>query len=66
MFDYQFQAAKAEGTGIYSQSAFQKLGFETIASIRYEDYKRKEDDNYNVFGSTGIHQTLNLFIKRSS
>ena len=62
-YDYFFKVAKAEASGIYSQSAFKKLGFETCASFPYEDYKYKDPEGNNIFGRTGIHKTIDFVAK---
>ena len=59
-FLIDYKVAKAEASSIYSQSAFKKLGFETLASVRYEDYKGKDTEGNNVFGKTGIHKTIDF------
>ena len=56
--------AKAEVSGIYSQAAFEKLGFETLSSFPYEDYKYKDPEGNNVFGRTGVHKTIDFVAKR--
>ena len=57
------KVAKAEASSIYSQAAFKKLGFETLASVPYEDYKGKDSEGNNVFGKTGIHKTIDFVAK---
>ena len=59
-----FKAAKAEASGIYSQAAFKKLGFETLASFPYQEFKGKDAEGNNVFAKTGIHKSLD-FVARS-
>ena len=59
-----FKAAKAEASGIYSQAAFKNLGFETLASFPYQEFKGKDAEGNNVFAKTGIHKTLD-FVARS-
>ena len=54
---------KAEASGIYSQAAFKKLGFETLSRFSYEDYKYKDPEGQNVFGKTGIHTTIDFVAK---
>ena len=58
------KAAKAEASSIYSQSAFRKLGFETLACYPYEDYCGKDSDGNNVFSGTGIHKTIDFMSRK--
>merc|ERR1712150_242482 len=57
------KVAKAEASGIYSQAAFKKLGFETLSRFPYEDYKYKDPEGSNVFERTGIHKTIDFVAK---
>ena len=54
------QAAKSEASGIYSQAAFKRLGFETLASFPYKDYEGKDWEGNNVFEKTGVHKTVDF------
>ena len=60
----RLKAAKAEASSIYSQSAFRKLGFETLACYPYEDYCGKDSDGNNVFSGTGIHKTIDFMSRK--
>lgn len=52
---------KAEGTSMYSQKIFQKLGFETILEIPYCDYVV---DGKVILDNTGDHKSAKVFGKR--
>ena len=54
---------KAEASGIYSQAAFKKLGFETLSRFSYEDYNYKDPEGQKVFAKTGIHKTIDFVAK---
>ena len=60
------KAAKTEASGVYSQSAFKKLGFETLASFPYKEFKGRDAEGSNVFGNTGIHKTIDFMSKSLS
>ena len=47
-------------TSFYSQKIFQKLDFETIAEMRYNDYKVGSN---TVFPSNGPHKSAKLMVK---
>jgi len=63
---FGIKAAIAESTGIYSQSAFKKAGFETLAKFYYKDYPGKDVDGRNVFEHTGIHKSCDFVAREIS
>ena len=45
---------------MYSQSAFKKTGFETLAKSYYKDFPGKDADGRNVFENTGINKSCDF------
>ena len=58
--------AKAEATGIYSQSIYKKLGFETLGRFDYEDYPGKDEEGNPVFQNMGKHKSIDFVVKTIS
>ena len=52
---------KGEGTSIYSQKIYEKLGFETLHTFNYDEYKINDEI---VFKNTGIHKCTKVFVKQ--
>ena len=57
------KVAKAEATGLYSQSIYKKLGFETLGRFYYEDYVGKDEEGNPVFQNMGKHKSIDFVVK---
>ena len=49
---------RGEGSSNFSQRIYEKLGFETLLEIQYEDYKQ---DGEFVFKNTGEHKPEKVY-----
>jgi hypothetical protein len=52
---------KGEGTSNYSQKIFEKFGFETIHTMKYDEYKI---DGEIVFKNTGDIESTKCYVKQ--
>ncbi|CAC5384626.1 unnamed protein product [Mytilus coruscus] len=52
---------KGEGSGVYSQRIYEKSGFETLHTFKYDEYKVDGDI---VFKDTGIHKSTKVYVKQ--
>lgn len=50
-----------DATGVYSQRIFEKSGFETLHTFKYDEYKV---DDEIVFKDTGIHKSTKVYVKQ--
>lgn len=50
-----------DATGVFSQKIFEKFGFETLHTFKYDEYKV---DGEIVFKDTGIHKSTKVFVKK--
>ena len=63
LIDFFTKVAKAEATGLYSQSIYKKLGFETLGRFAYEDYLGKDEKGNPVFQNMGKHKSIDFVVK---
>ena len=56
-----FSLCVTEATSYYSQKIFNRLGFETLSEVKYNDY---EVDGEVVFKQHGPHQAVKLMAKQ--
>ena len=63
LIDFFIKVAKAEATGLYSQSIYKKLGFETLGRFDYEDYLGKDEEGNPVFQNMGKHKSIDFVVK---
>ena len=52
---------KGECSSIYSQKIYEKLGFETLHTFNYDEYKINDEI---VFKNTGIHKCTKIYVKQ--
>ena len=52
---------KGECTSVYSQKIYEKLGFETLHTFNYDEYKINDEI---VFKNTGIHKCTKIYVKQ--
>ena len=64
LIDFFTKVAKAEATGLYSQSIYKKLGFETLGRFAYEDYLGKDEKGNPVFQNMGKHKSIDFVVKK--
>lgn len=52
---------KSDATGLFSQKISESLGFDTLAEIRYDEYK--DNNNSPIFAVEPPHESLKIMYK---
>ena len=55
-----FSLCVTEATSFYSQKIFTRMGFQTLAEIKFEDYKPNGEI---IFHKHGVHESVKLMTK---